>query len=339
MPIPSLGGRFLVIACALLTQPAFLEAQAPSARPAIPNDSLDALLEAAERHHYAGRLDAAHETLARAESAVGGSAGPAHLARVETARGLVWLSATTASNRGYAEADRAAGRALELAERSGDSLLIADAAELAGRVHYARRINLAAGGYDAPLRHFERALALRRAAGDTGGTVEALFRVGLIHERQGDGDRAIALYQEGMRLAASGYPLERSHLARHLGYQHLRRGDLDRAMTFLRQSHELREQAGAVLVRSPSLASIGEVYRRKGDHARAREYVERALAEAERIGASRFVVQALIALGEIEAATERVEQAGRHWRRAETLAGEIGYVSGVEQARELLGRQ
>ncbi|HEX6104082.1 MAG TPA: tetratricopeptide repeat protein [Gemmatimonadales bacterium] len=325
----------LPLAWSILAQPAVLSAQTARPQAVQSADPLDTLLETADRHHYAGRLDAARETLARAETAARG-AGPGGLARVWTARGLVWLSETTATNRGYPEADSAAARALELAERSGDSLLIADAAELAGRVLYSRRINLAEGDYDAPSRHFERALALRRAAADTGGIVDALFRVGLIHERKDEGDRAVALYQEGLRLAGSGYPLERSNLARHLGYQHLRRGDLDRALTYLQQSHDLREQAGFVLVRSPALASIGEVYRRKGDHARAREYVARALAEAERLEASRFVVQALIALGRIDSAAARLEQARQQWRRAETLAGEIGYVSGARQAREFL---
>lgn len=339
MPPSFIRHPLLLLACAVLAQSAALSAQASPRQAAHGADSVDTLLETAERHHYAGRLDAARETLARAETAAHGAGGTARLARVWTARGLIWLSETTATNRGYPEADSAAARALELAERSGDSLLIADAAELAGRVLYSRRINLGEGDYDPPLRHFERALALRRAAADTGGMVEGLFRVGLIHERKGEGDRAVALYEEGIRLAGSEYPLERSYLARHLGYQHLRRGDLDRALTHLQQSHDLREQAGFVLVRSPALASIGEVYRRKGDHARARDYVARALAEAERLGSSRFVVQALIALGEIDAGTGRLEQARQHWRRAETLAGEIGYVSGVREAGELLAGQ
>jgi tetratricopeptide (TPR) repeat protein len=94
-----------------------------------------------------------------------------------------------------------------------------------------------------------------------------------------------------------------------------------------------------VLLRSPALASLAEVYRRKGDYAAARDHAERALAEAERLGASRFVVQALIALGRIDAATSRPVEARGRWQRAEALAGEIGYVSGVEDARELLAEK
>jgi tetratricopeptide (TPR) repeat protein len=312
-----------------------MPAQSPTT--ADPHGLSDTLLTVAERQHYAGRLDSARGTLAEAEAAAGsGTASAGRLARVWVSRGLVWLSQTTVSNRGYAEADSAAARALELAEKSGDSLLIADAAELTGRVLYSRRINLDQGDYDAPLRHFERALRLRRAGADTGGTVDALFRVGLIHERRGEGATAVELYEKGMRLAGSGYPLERSNLARHLGYQHLRAENLDRALSYLEESFDLRERAGAVLLRSPALASIGEVYRRKGDYSRARDYVSRALAEAERMGASRFVAQALLALGRIDEATGRPEQAREHWGRAERLAGEIGYVSGRQEAKELL---
>jgi tetratricopeptide (TPR) repeat protein len=335
--------RPLLLLAGWTTLPAIAGTTANPARPAAahhPADSLLVLLEAAERHHSAGRLEAARVALDGAERAArAGTDTTAGLARVWVARGLVWLSETTATNRGYPEADTAAARALVLAERAGDSLLVADAAELVGRVLYSRRINLAQGDYDAPLRHFERALALRRAAGDTSGTVDALFRVGLIHERKDEAERAVALYQEGLRLAGSDYPLERSNLTRHLGYQHLRRDDLDRALAYLRESHGLRERAGFVLLRSPALASLAEVYRRKGDYATARDHAERSLAEAERLGASRFVVQALITLGRIDLATSRPREARGRWQRAEVLAGEIGYVSGVEDARELLAEK
>jgi tetratricopeptide (TPR) repeat protein len=110
-------------------------------------------------------------------------------------------------------------------------------------------------------------------------------------------------------------------------------------LRYLQESYDLREQAGAVALRSPALASIGDVYRRKGDYSRARDYGTRALAEAERLGASRFVVQALLALGEIEQATSRPDEARGHWQRAERLAGEIGYVSGVQNARERLAQR
>lgn len=336
MPLPSIARPLLPLAAwaAAAASPAAPLWPPQSVQPA---DSLETLLAAAERHHYGGRLEAARESLARAErTARGGPDSTARLARVWVARGNLWLSQTTATNRGYPQADTAAARALALAERSGDSRLVADAAELSGRVLYARRINLGEGDYDAPLRHFERALALRRAARDTGGIVEGLFRVGLIHERKDEGERSIALYNEALRVAGSGYPLPRSYVARHVGYQHLRRGDLDRAMAYLRESHELRERIGFVLLRPPSVAALAEVYRRQGNYAEARAYAERSLAEAERLETSRFVVQALIALGEIDAATSRPEEARNRWRRAEALAGKIGYLSGAREARELL---
>jgi tetratricopeptide (TPR) repeat protein len=337
---PSASARLifpLAASAAIAISPAL---QAERSQPAgLSADSLEALLAAAEREHYAGRLDAAREVLVRAERAAAEAPdSTSRLARVWVARGLVWLSQTTATNHGYPEADTAAVRALALAEQSGDSSIVADAAELAGRVLYARRINLAEGDYAAPRRHYERALALRRAARDTGGIVEGLFRVGLIHERQGEGDRAIALYHEALGLAGQGHLLPRSNLARHLGYQHLWRGELDSALVYLRESHELRERVGFVLLRPPSLAGLAEVFRRMERYAEAREYAERALAEAERLEASRFVVQALITLGEVDAATSRPDAARRHWQRAETVAGGIGYVSGARQARELLAR-
>jgi tetratricopeptide (TPR) repeat protein len=300
-------------------------------------DSLDALLRAAEAHHYRGRFADAHAALGLAESiAAQQQSPPAGLARVWTARANVWVSQTTASNSGYVEADSAAARALEFAERSEEPRLLADAADLAGRVLYSRRINLDEGDYDRPLSYFKRALELRRDAGDTRGVVESMFRVGLIHERKDESARAIAIYEEAMRLAGSEYPLERSNLARHLAYQHQGRGDLRRALELFTESLDLREEAGFMLTRPSALTSIADLYRRKRDYRKALDYARRALADSERLGASRFIVGALISIGQTHSEAGERDPAMEHLTRAESLADEIGYVSGVRQARERL---
>jgi tetratricopeptide (TPR) repeat protein len=320
----------LVVAAALAPAPAVAQSvAAPSA------DSLSALLRIAHTHHYRGALADALGVLARAESLVRHSRPtPERLARVWIARADVWVSQTTATNAGYAAADTAAAQAIALAERSADARLRADAADVAGRILYSRRINLSEGDYERPLAHFERALRLRRSAGDLRGEIESLFRVGLIHERKDESDKAIAIYEEGMRLAGNGYPLERSNIARHLAYQHQGRGDLDRALELFTQSLELREQAGFVLTRPSALTSIGDLHRRRGDYRMALDFGRRALAEAERLGATRFVVGALLSLGQTHAAAGERNLAQEHFDRAASLAERIDFVSGVTRARE-----
>ena len=161
-----------------------------------------------------------------------------------------------------------------------------------------------------------------------------MFRVGLIHERRDESARAVAIYEEAMRLAGTEYPLERSNLARHLAYQYQGRGELDRALVLFTQSFELREQAGFLLTLPSALTSIGDLHRRKGDYPRALEYGQRALVEAERLQAGRFVVGALISMGQTHIAAGRREPALEHLRRARSLAAEISYVSGVRRAEE-----
>ena len=223
---------------------------------------------------------------------------------------------------------------LEFAERSKEPRLIADAADAFGRVLYSRRINLGEGDYEGPLRQFKRALELRRTAGDERGVIESMFRVGLVHERKDESGKAIAIYEEAMRMAGRRFPLERSNLARHLGYQRQGEGDLDQALKLFTLSLELREQAGFLLTRPAALTSIGDLHRRKQDYPTALHYGRRALAEAERLGATRFVVGALLSIGRTHGAAGEREPALDHFRRAEALAEKIGYVSGVEQARE-----
>jgi tetratricopeptide (TPR) repeat protein len=328
----------LATGCGLMFA-ALAQATAAQATAVSADDSLETLLSTAEAHHYRGALADARAALDVAASVAAlHSPASASLARVWIARAEVWISQTTATNTGYAEADSAAAQALRLADRSGEPRLIADAADVAGRVLYSRRINLAEGDYDRPLGHFKRALALRRTAGDTGGIVESMFRVGLIHERRDESAQAVAIYEEAMRLAGTGYPLERSNLARHLAYQYQGRGDLDRALELFTQSLELRERAGFALTRPSALTSIGDLHRHKGDYAMALEYGQRALAEAERLKAGRFVVGALISIGETHAAAGRREPALEHLRRARSLAEEMAYVSGARRAGDEIAR-
>jgi tetratricopeptide (TPR) repeat protein len=307
-----------------------LAAQAPN-RSA--SDSLDSLIRTAEAHHFRGALGEAHAALATADSMAMRRSEPTALARVWVTWAGIWISQTTATNAGYLEADSSAARALRYAEQARDPGLIAHATDLRGRALYSRKINLDEGDYDGPLAHFNRALELRKAAGDTGGVVESMFRVGLIHERKDESEQAVAIYEAAMRLAGDAYPLERSNLARHLAYQRQAQGDLDAALKWFLESLELRDRAGFKLTRPSALTSIADVYRHKGDYDRALAYGRRAMEEAERLGASRFVVGALISLGQTYGAAGDGSRALEQLRRADSLAASIGYVSGVQRAR------
>jgi tetratricopeptide (TPR) repeat protein len=296
-------------------------------------DALHALLRTAEAQHLGGSLREAQATLARAQALAEQRSDTSALARVAIARTEAWVSQTTLNNTGYAEADSGAAGALRLARRTGDRRLVADAEDLAGRTLYTRAINLGQGNYEGPLRHFRRALKLRKAAGDSAGIIESLFRVGLIHERKGESEQAVATYEKGMRLAGEGYPLERSNLARHLAYQRKGQGDIEGAIELFELSLALREEAGAALTRPSALTSLADAHREQGDHRLALEYGRRGLEEAEKLGASRFVVGALISLGQTYGALGDRSQALERLGHAESLAGRIGYVSGSTRAR------
>ena len=317
-------------------QPCSAAQPAPGPEPRV-NKALKALLAAADDFHYQGRFRDAHDTLAFAEkTALRGETDPGAHAKFWIVRGNIYLSQTTAQNSGYAEAEAAATRAIEFAEKSNGAWVIADAYELAGRVHYSRRINLGKGDYETPLDYWQKSLTLRRKVNDTRGVIESLFRVGLIHERKDESAQAIALYQEALRTAGEKFPLERSNVYRHLAYQKQGQGDFDTALRYFEQSLVLREEAGFLLTRAPALNSIGDLYRRMKNYERALEYNQRALEEAEKFGAPRFMVMALISIGETHAAQGEQARATEQWRRAERLAGQIGYTVGRDQARDRL---
>jgi len=94
---------------------------------------------------------------------------------------------------------------------------------------------------------FQQALEIRRDLGDSAGTAESLFGVGLVHQvlRQ-DWEAAMPYYWEALDLAdRHGDLLLRSEVHRHVGFYYAM-SDLqsDKALEHLRISHELRAELG-----------------------------------------------------------------------------------------------
>lgn len=150
----------------------------------------------------------------------------------------------------YEAAERTFQELLTLARADGDRALEAAVLDRQAMLMHFRALDdddLGKADSDGEEALFQQALEIRRDLGDSAGTAESLFGIGLVHQvlRQ-DWDTAMPYYWEALDLAdRHGDLLLRSEVHRHVGFYYAM-SDLqsDKALEHLRISHELRAELG-----------------------------------------------------------------------------------------------
>ncbi|GIF63629.1 hypothetical protein Ais01nite_16640 [Asanoa ishikariensis] len=155
-----------------------------------------------------------------------------------------------AKNRYEAAVFGGADDGLDVADRALDGVE-ADTTLARGRIRHARYLSARAAGEQpaedpTELALFERALALYESLGDTRGTAEAQFLVGLYHQVvRGDMDTTEAMFVRARDLAVeAGDDLTRSYVLRHLAFAAQHTGRTDEARAALAESTSLRRELG-----------------------------------------------------------------------------------------------
>lgn len=183
-------------------------------------------------------------------------------------------------------------RFYELAARSNDPVLHADAIHAVGRYRYWQMF-AGEGDWKSVRDLFTRALELRKVSGDRTDVADSHFYLGLVHQMQGEAGPARAEFELGMPYA-DGDPLMQSFLERHLGALDEDAGDQELARKRYVASLDMRRRAGATLLVPFALnllaaheAKVGgntrratALYRQASEVAR-RTRSNRALADAE----------------------------------------------------------
>src|SRR5690349_8870971 len=136
---------------------------------------------------------------------------------------------------------------------------------------------------------FHQALEIRRDLGDSAGTAESLFGVGLVHQvlRQ-DWAAAMPYYWEALDLAdRHGDLLLRSEVHRHVGFYYAM-SDLqsDKALEHLRISHELRAELGDPRWIPGGTVALGIAELADGLREQGLAHVREAVAQAREAGLS-----------------------------------------------------
>src|SRR5581483_6786554 len=183
-------------------------------------------------------------------------------------------------------------RAQQVAEAAHDERGIVNALALLGQAHYYIGLNAAlyAAGdlYGAQehssrsLTYFQQALERGEALQDTRVMSEALFYIGLVHERRRQNEQAQPYYTRSLQIAEQhNHKLETSYAARHLSGIALENGDLEQALNYALKSLHLREEIGFRSALPHSHLLVSDVYMAQKDLANAHFHAQQAYALAE----------------------------------------------------------
>jgi hypothetical protein len=189
--------------------------------------------------YRSGRMHEARDVLRaeRARSADDAARNAILLARVDIDLRVVWDAAS------FDDALAALATA-----HPRDPRLVAEVEQATGEVLFWKRLAGGEGEWPQVDQRFERALALRTAAGDTRGVAESSFYRGLIAQFTATPDEARHWFERALAVGRTvDDPLLQSYPVRHLADLAETAGDLARAETLHREALTLRERAGDVL--------------------------------------------------------------------------------------------
>ena len=281
-----------------------------------------------------GRTD-----LAEAQIAEGYSLLAQHQAEDQLAYGLD-IKGRIASLRGdFQEAQRLHQRALEEAQRTGDSYGVSTALNRLGGIAFD------IGDYRAARDGFSRSLEVRRASQDWEGVARDLGNLGEVDCETGDYERALSYMEESLAVYRElGVDRLPSRLE-GMGRVALRLGNLDEAECNLMRAEQIDRERGGRGVGSIAMLRRAEVAVLRGDLAGSKQLLARSRESFEaqefRPGIVQWrVVRARLALaGDLP--QEAIEHAGEAVALAEELHSAIGRalaLGAMARAMAALGR-
>ncbi|HEX3129248.1 MAG TPA: tetratricopeptide repeat protein [Thermoanaerobaculia bacterium] len=205
---------------------------------------------------------------------------------------------------------------------SGERLMEAQALVVAGQALTVE------GRKDEAIRAFEKARTLFAAEGDEWGVCSALANHGILLYRQGDLAGSERLHLQALALArkvgnVTGLAAEYGNLS--LLYQD--RGDLPRALDYLKLEHEQLDEMEEPFLKSRALSGGAVILRLQGDLAGARARLEEAAALGRKMRSPSEEARALHNLASVLVWSGQVREAGRQAERAYRL---------VEDRRDLV---
>jgi len=294
-------------------------------------------LASSKECYYAGELTRGVELVDATLAEAPPGADPLWRVRLLTRRGQLLATRAFIAREETDQAISSLRRAVDLATRTGAELELANALTQLGFAEYTAIYLDGGGSYTGPAERFAASHALYERLGDRRGLAESGFYLGLMQERGGRVDDALASYHEALEVAEScGCALEASFAHRHIAGVSAERGELDDALRHFERSLELREQIGFRVYLPFSLLSVAQVRGAQGHPELGLPDARRAETMAAELDMPRVVVLCRLTLGDLFLAVGDRAAARDALLRARDLATEIHYDAGVREAGRLL---
>ena len=229
-------------------------------------------------------------------------------------------------------ADEVSARAMDLAEKSNDPALIADASMARGRLLYFRAFQ--DHQWSASQDLFSRAQKLYAQVKDPRGEADAWFYLGLVEQQQDRLDAGDERFRKGLALlqpVRDGVLVSFFH--RHLAASAEERGQLDPAEKGFVESLQLRLDGKACVLSPFAQITLADFYAKAN---RSKEKIpkllDEAVATATRCGSNRAAVEAHLRLAR---ATQDPLQRRNHAEQALALAKRFDDPALVKEASSL----
>ncbi|HVF64840.1 MAG TPA: tetratricopeptide repeat protein [Casimicrobiaceae bacterium] len=222
------------------------------------------------------------------------------------------------------DAAKAESYRARLAEAIEQSSQAAERAELHRLSGFIER---EAGRFDAALRHFVEGGEAARQAGDVIAATQIDNEIGIVHFRRGRLNAARDAFARTLAMNESIGDVFDAPTSRHnVGYCDMELGRFDDAATSfevaLRAFRERADTRGEAMV----LSSLGILARRRGDLLRALEHARASLTLAEGTGNRGAIADATDDLAQVVEKLGELTEAKDLYRRALTMARELGQV-------------
>jgi tetratricopeptide (TPR) repeat protein len=185
------------------------------------------------------------------------------------------------------------------------------------------------------LEFHQKAVGLIPETGDIGFRIRALGRLALTYFSGFQPDRALPLFEEGLRLAGSTHPRSKLYVLNFFGQMQTKLGRRKSALAVLAEARELALLFDDQGAESAAILQLGRLAM-QNDPKQALAYFQRSLQINQESGQLRKIAGAYRDIGKAHMRLGQTTDAGEALTKGATLSDELGWHSCAKECRGLI---
>lgn len=229
------------------------------------------------------------------------------------------------------ECEQAYSKALKLAKKTRDALLLGQCNNNLGRLLVLK------GDYVSANTHLQAAVQLFESIEDKSGIAKVYGNIGNLHFRQGDYKKAKSFFIQSINISQESGEMPNSQIVASLGLTYMNQGNYDEAIRCQQVQLELAERNNDKQGMADLFTKVGIVFFEKGDYDAALEYYQKGLDLSEELGNKQLTSIAIGGIGSVYERKGDYERAMEHFEKDLELCEEIGDKQGIAIALGLIG--